>query len=202
MVCIDYKMSGVGSNSCGPALLEQYLTVTEDAFEVLLSPFINVEALGEEFWSLFCSTLLQIVGAMVIPLVLCFVCVTCFTYESVLHSRESDWEDRVSLLELDGRMIWIFLALWLGVLLSRFVSIPTIAGIALFNVTLSFTVVYAIQGFSVLYYRLRKRGRKLKSYTLFLILLAIALLVPGINILIVLVLPLLGVLETFFELRK
>ena len=24
VVCIDYKMSGVGSNSCGPELLEQY----------------------------------------------------------------------------------------------------------------------------------------------------------------------------------
>ena len=24
VVCTDYKMSGVGSNSCGPALLEQY----------------------------------------------------------------------------------------------------------------------------------------------------------------------------------
>lgn len=138
---------------------------------------------------------------MIIPVVLCFVCVTCFSYESMLHSRESDWEERVARLELDGRAIWIFLALWLLVLLSRFISIPTIAGIALFNVTLSFTVVYAIQGFSVLYYNLCKR-RRFKSYTLFLILLAIALLAPGVNIIVVLGLPLVGVLETFFELRK
>ena len=24
IVCLDYKMSGVGSNSCGPVLLEKY----------------------------------------------------------------------------------------------------------------------------------------------------------------------------------
>ena len=24
MLCVDYKMSGVGSNSCGPSLLPQY----------------------------------------------------------------------------------------------------------------------------------------------------------------------------------
>ena len=175
--------------------------ITENAFEALLSPFINVGAMGEEFWSVFCTTILLIVVSMIIPVVLCFVCVTCFSYESVLHSRESDWEERVARLELDGRAIWIFLALWLLVLLSRFISIPTIAGIALFNVTLSFTVVYAIQGFSVLYYKLCKR-RRFKSYTLFLILLAIALLAPGVNIIVVLGLPLVGVLETFFELRK
>ena len=184
-----------------PALLGEYLKITENAFEALLSPFINVGAMGEEFWSVFCTTILLIVVSMIIPVVLCFVCVTCFSYESVLHSRESDWEERVARLELDGRAIWIFLALWLLVLLSRFISIPTIAGIALFNVTLSFTVVYAIQGFSVLYYNLCKR-RRFKSYTLFLILLAIALLAPGVNIIVVLGLPLVGVLETFFELRK
>ena len=184
-----------------PALLGEYLEITENAFEALLSPFINVGAMGEEFWSVFCTTILLIVVSMIIPVVLCFVCVTCFSYERVLHSRESDWEERVARLELDGRAIWIFLALWLLVLLSRFISIPTIAGIALFNVTLSFTVVYAIQGFSVLYYNLCKR-RRFKSYTLFLILLAIALLAPGVNIIVVLGLPLVGVLETFFELRK
>ena len=31
VVCIDYKMSGVGSNSCGPQLLEQY-QLREEAF--------------------------------------------------------------------------------------------------------------------------------------------------------------------------
>ena len=59
-----------------------------------------------------------------------------------------------------------------------------------------------VQGFSVLYYNMRKKGRKLKSYTLFLILLAIALFIPGINFIIVLGLPLIGVLETFIELRR
>ena len=184
-----------------PALLDSFLILAEDVFEALLSPFINFGAMDGTLVSFIIETILLVIASLIIPLVLCFVCATCFSFESVLHSRESDWEDRVARLELDGRAIWIFLALWVLVLLFRFISVPTIAVVALFNVTLSFTVVYAIQGFSVLYYNLCKR-RRFKSYTLFLILLAIALLAPGVNIIVVLGLPLVGVLETFFELRK
>ena len=79
---------------------------------------------------------------------------------------------------------------------------PTMAGIALFNGALSFTVCYAVQGFSVLCYNMRKRGRRIRSFSFLMILLAIALFIPGINIVIVLALPLIGVLETFIELRK
>ena len=185
-----------------PALLENIIGVYEDAFEALLGPFLNSEMVSEEVIGFVCRILLLVTVSMIVPLVLCFVCVTCFSYESVLHSRESDWEDRVARFELDGRVIWIFLALWLMILLSRFVSMPTMAGIALFNGALSFTVCYAVQGFSVLCYNMRKRGRRIRSFSFLMILLAIALFIPGINIVIVLALPLIGVLETFIELRK
>ena len=37
--CLDYKMSGVGSNSCGPELLPQYrLEEEEFAFRFTLMP--------------------------------------------------------------------------------------------------------------------------------------------------------------------
>ena len=185
-----------------PALLDSFLILAEDVFEALLGPFINLGAMDGTLVSFIIETILLVIASLIIPLVLCFVCATCFSFESVLHSRESDWEDRVARLELDGRAIWIFLALWVLVLLFRFISVPTIAVVALFNVTLSYTILYAVQGFSVLYYNMRKKGRKLKSYTLFLILLAIALFIPGINFIIVLGLPLIGVLETFIELRR
>ena len=185
-----------------PALLDSFLILAEDVFEALLSPFINFGAMDGTLVSFIIETILLVIASLIIPLVLCFVCATCFSFESVLHSRESDWEDRVARLELDGMAIWIFLALWVLVLLFRFISVPTIAVVALFNVTLSYTILYAVQGFSVLYYNMRKKGRKLKSYTLFLILLAIALFIPGINFIIVLGLPLIGVLETFIELRR
>ena len=185
-----------------PALLDSFLILAEDVFEALLGPFINLGAMDGTLVSFIIERILLVIASLIIPLVLCFVCATCFSFESVLHSRESDWEDRVARLELDGRAIWIFLALWVLVLLFRFISVPTIAVVALFNVTLSYTILYAVQGFSVLYYNMRKKGRKLKSYTLFLILLAIALFIPGINFIIVLGLPLIGVLETFIELRR
>ncbi len=184
------------------ALFDNIVRYYQDAFEALLGPFVNSGMLDKEFLSFFSYILLLGLLSLLLPIVLCFVCATCFTYESLLHSRESDWEERVALIELDAKAIWIFLALWLMVLLTRFISIPTVAGIALSNVTLSFTLGYLIQGFSVLYYNMRKRWRGLKSYSLFLVLAAIGLFVPGINLIVIAGLPLLGVLETFFELRK
>lgn len=42
MFCLDYKMSGVGSNSCGPLLLEDYqLCEGEFSFKFALVPSCN-----------------------------------------------------------------------------------------------------------------------------------------------------------------
>jgi len=39
VLCLDYKLSGVGSNSCGPELLPQYrLDETAFAFALRLDP--------------------------------------------------------------------------------------------------------------------------------------------------------------------
>ncbi len=184
------------------ALLDGVRTYYENVFEVLLSGLFGMTGMSEGFMEAFYSALFSVVLSILLPLVMCFVCATCFTYETVLHSRESDWEDKVASVELNGNAIWIFLALWAGVLFSHFVSLPYQLGIALVNLALCVSIAYAVQGFSVVYYKLRMKGRKLKSYSLFLVLVAVAMFVPGINFIIVLGLPLLGVAETFFELRR
>ena len=41
---VDYKVSGIGSNSCGPALMEQYrMTEKQIAFGFVISPKENRE---------------------------------------------------------------------------------------------------------------------------------------------------------------
>ena len=40
ILCVDYKMSGVGSNSCGPALKEQY-RLSETEWDWAISLQIN-----------------------------------------------------------------------------------------------------------------------------------------------------------------
>lgn len=184
------------------ALLDGVRTYYENVFGVLLPGLLGVTGMSEDFMEMFFSILFSVVLSVLLPLVMCFVCATCFSYETVLHSRESDWEDKVASVELDGRLIWLFIALWAVVLFSRFVSLPYQLGIALINLALCVSIAYAVQGFSVVYYKLRIRGRKLRSYSLFLVLAAVAIFVPGINFIIVLGLPLLGVAETFFELRR
>lgn len=42
VLCLDYKQNGIGSNSCGPELLEKYrLEEKEFAFSIKMVPFIN-----------------------------------------------------------------------------------------------------------------------------------------------------------------
>lgn len=39
MLCLDYRQNGIGSNSCGPQLIEKYrLDETEFHFELRLKP--------------------------------------------------------------------------------------------------------------------------------------------------------------------
>ena len=185
-----------------PALLDSFLILAEDVFEALLSPFINFGAMDGTLVSFIIETILLVIASLIIPLVLCFVCATCFSFESVLHSRESDWEEKVMCLEYNPDAVWGFIVSWALVLLLRFVSAPLLLEIAVLNVAGIWTVVYAVQGFSVVFARLRRRSAAMRSMTLLIIVIVLTVLLPGINFIILIGLPLIGVLESFFDLKK
>lgn len=71
----------------------------------------------------------------------------------------------------------------------------------LVNLAGSVTVVYGIQGFAIMLYRSRLRG-PLSAGSLFWRLFIIMALVPLVNTLLMCVIPLLGVTETWIQYRK
>ena len=101
-----------------------------------------------------------------------------------------------------GDAVWGFIVSWALVLLLRFVSVPVAVPVIALNVAGIWTVLYAIQGFTVVFARVRKHSRNVRSMTVFIIVLFAGTLIPGINFIVVLGLPLIGVLETFFDLKK
>ena len=44
VLCLDYKLNGIGSNSCGPEVINRYrFDDTEFSFEIQLIPFVKEE---------------------------------------------------------------------------------------------------------------------------------------------------------------
>ncbi len=173
----------------------------EDAFVVAFGPIFESFGLDIDL-SWFFFLLLISIGSLLIPLVLTAVCANCFIYETVLHSRESDWEDRVCGLEFSPNMVWGFIISLALILLFYFVSAPIALEVIVVNIGFSFGVLYAIQGFAVLFSWLKRSMAKLKSMTLFIILFITSTVIPGINFIVLLGLPILGLLESFFDLKK
>ena len=101
-----------------------------------------------------------------------------------------------------GLDVGFFIASWALVLLLRFVSVPLLLEIAALNLATVWAVIYAIEGFSVIFAHIRKRWEHVRSMTVLILLIVIGLFVPGINLIVLIGLPLLGVFETFFDLKR
>ena len=185
-----------------PALLEGVRSQYENVFEAMLSLIVDVEAVGPAFVEAFNEVFFLTILSIVLPAILLLICVNFFLSERSLHSREIGFEDSVSHLELKGWMIWILLGSWALVLLDRFVSFPYAVTVALFNAALCMAIVYAIQGFSVVLYRLRSRGRNVTGFGMFMFIAAVSIMMPGLNFIVILGLPIIGAIESFFELRR
>ena len=165
--------------------------VTDRALSSLLfEEFRNAFAvmLGPVFGELFPSIDMDVLSA--------------FIYETAKHSRESEWEEAVMRFSFPSDAVWGFIISWALVLLLRFVSVPVAVPVIVLNAAGVWTVIYAIQGFSIVYARVRKHSSNVRSMTVLIVLLLLGTVVPGINFIVLFGLPLLGVLGNFFDLKK
>ena len=99
-------------------------------------------------------------------------------------------------------MVWGFIVSLAIILLFHFVSAPIALEVIIINIGLLFGVLYSIQGFAVLFSWLRRSMDRLKSMSLFIVLFIVSTVIPGLNFIVLLGLPLLGLLESFFDLKK
>lgn len=96
-------------------------------------------------------------------------------------------------------MIWPFLTAWALVLLSVFVETGSI-GIIGWNVGIACSLLYFLQGAAIVASAMKKRRVHIRNFTLVLWF-AILLLLPGINVIVLLGMPLLGVSELWIRYR-
>lgn len=107
-------------------------------------------------------------------------------------------ESLVGPVHLPEKLIWGFLLGWFGVLLTLIRPLGWVS-ILFWNIALLSTVLYGMQGVDILRYYLRKLER-FRVVILFTILLF--LFIPGLNILIMVGIPLLGVSELWIQYRR
>ncbi|GEM_PF-1042386 len=101
-------------------------------------------------------------------------------------------------VRLPEKLIWGFLLGWFGVFLTLIRPLGWVS-ILFWNIALLSTVLYGMQGVEILRYFLKKLER-LRAIILFVIVLF--LFIPGLNILIMVGVPLLGVSELWIQYRR
>ena len=107
-------------------------------------------------------------------------------------------ESVVGNVHLNEKLIWGFLLGWFGVLLSLLRPLGWVS-ILFWNIALLSTVLYGMQGIDILRYYIKKVER-LRIVILVTILLFV--FIPGLNILMMVGVPLLGVSEIWIQYRR
>lgn len=117
-------------------------------------------------------------------------------YSKQTRIRES-FLDRFKVPDL---FLWPFIVSWVIVLLDIVLGLG-LFGILVWNIALVFLMVYGTAGISILMYLVAKKGIRLNplSWVVFSIIL---LLIPVINVIMLIVIPVLGISEHWIKYRK
>ena len=182
------------------ALFDAFYSSMKDAFAVVMESTLatlGIEA-DIDFLFLMVSTT---VGVFAFPSITAAACVSFFFYEGRRHSRETEFDDVVASIELNINLVWVLILSLALLMSSRFISMPLVITMAFLSLVITMLLVYSIQGFSVLTAWIKNSGANMKSTTLFIVLLMIGLFMPGLNIVVLFGLPLIGLIENFFDIK-
>ncbi|MDD4082794.1 MAG: hypothetical protein WC162_01045 [Sphaerochaetaceae bacterium] len=124
-----------------------------------------------------------------------------FMSEILRNKRNEAWKKKISLIKFPQDAIWGFLGLSSLLLVSIFVDYPRLLDIILVNCWAFMVMMYALQGFSIYVFRIKKRIGEVDVFRL-LVNQLIFLMIPGLNIVVLIMFPLLGILENWIVLRK
>jgi uncharacterized protein YybS (DUF2232 family) len=120
--------------------------------------------------------------------------------ELLIHRAQWSYQDRMARWHLPEISVWIFLGGWTVVLATLVVDMPVLESLA-WNIALSATLLYMVQGVSILAFLVRKRNPGATATRIFFLSFLLVML-PGVNVIPLAVLPLLGVSETWIGYRK
>ncbi|MFA6774685.1 MAG: hypothetical protein WCQ66_02100 [Sphaerochaetaceae bacterium] len=162
----------------------------------------DLDATGNAQLTSLYHMVVQVMGALIVPMMMTICGIDIFL-ALLIQQRGSDGLTRkVMAWHLPQDLVWGFLGLWILVMLGHFLSWSYVGMAVAINLAGFVTVLYGMQGFAILLFWLRKRHARLSAGKLFGWVLVLLLFLPGVNMIGVVALPVVGVLETWFVFRR
>ncbi|MFA5447158.1 MAG: DUF115 domain-containing protein [Sphaerochaeta sp.] len=141
-------------------------------------------------------------GAMLAPMCMVLVGFTAFLAISWNRRFDETFTLAVSRWKIPEYLLWPFLGSWTVVLVLLMAKAGYLALALALQIALSLGVLYAVQGVAIIVHLLLKRNVVVKISKLVTFLFLLAFVVPGLNVLVIFALPLLGVTENWFTYRS
>ncbi len=144
---------------------------------------------------------LALLNIVFVPMGMLVVGVPILIGELIMYRRDEAWLFDFAFMKLPDVFLGVFFGSWALALASSLISaIPMVLYCVAWNVALAMTVLYAIQGLSILVARFRRTSAYFSVGKIVLMVLILCLL-PGVNLICLVGLPVLGILETWFRFR-
>ena len=115
---------------------------------------------------------------------------------------DEDWQYDFANMKLPDPYVWVFFASWAVALVSNWVKgVPTWILVLAWNVALTMTVLYMVVGVSILVAFARRRTAAITAGRIVFTVVLLCI-IPVLNVIMYIGLPLLGVLETWIAFRS
>ena len=150
------------------------------------------------------STVKIVIDSMMLvfsPVALLMLAIPVVITDVNLNRYDEDWQYDFANMKLPDHFVWILFGSWIGALVCKLVSgIPIWVLAVIWNLALSMTVLYLIVGVSIVVAFARKRTAAITAGRI-VFTVAIACLIPFLNVVVIIGLPVLGILETWIDFR-
>ncbi len=178
-------------------------TLMNESFRTLFAQFSGSQVPYEGTVNLLYRTMVMMLGAVLAPMTMIlvgFASYVALSFQS--RGSEEPFIASFSRTRLPENLIWPFLGSWTLVLFCILIKSGYVALALSIQIALSVSVLYAVQGFAIILFHLVKRGLAHRAGRLVFMAVILIFLVPGLNLLVVFALPLLGVTETWITYRR
>ncbi|MFA5571275.1 MAG: hypothetical protein ACOX0W_06170 [Sphaerochaetaceae bacterium] len=137
---------------------------------------------------------------MFLPLFMAQFGLSVLISDLIVYRHDETYQERLVNFALPESFVWPFLGLWALVLFSLVLPHLLLQTIAV-NGALVLSMLYIIQGMAIASYWLRKRNPAVKASRIY-VLASLIVLLPPVNVITLVILPLVGVSETWIKYRK
>lgn len=151
---------------------------------------------GDEVFDL----LILVLRVAFLPIFMWQFGLSAFISELLINRTQWSYQERMCRWALPEGAIWFFLGSWSGVLATLLIPYPLFQSVA-WNLAFALTLLYTIQGMAIVASFVRRKNSQISATKVFILCSLLALL-PAVNVVPIVALPLLGVSENWIKFRK